>query len=119
MKDRWVYAELNSQGTVIRIFRNRKDAYDFKGLMTQVSRKIAVHEIRHQLFLRSKGACELCLGPVIELTGHMHERQHRGKGGEISLENSIFICEKCHRYQHRDRNPHFSSRLPLDIYGLL
>ena len=53
MKDRWVYAELNSQGTVIRIFRNRKDAYDFKGLMTQVSRKIAVHEIRHQLFLRS------------------------------------------------------------------
>jgi hypothetical protein len=38
----------------------------------------------------------------------MHEKLHRGKGGEISFENSILICHPCHRHEHRDRNPRWS-----------
>jgi 5-methylcytosine-specific restriction endonuclease McrA len=67
----------------------------------------AVKSIRHQLFLRAKGFCELCGDIVLESSGHMHEQKHRGKGGEISLENSVFICPICHGLAHKDRNPHW------------
>ena len=38
----------------------------------------------------------------------MHEKQHRGKGGEISLENSEGLCAFCHlEVEHGDRRPQF------------
>ena len=70
----------------------------------------SVASIRHQVFLRSKGDCEFCASPITEHGGHLHEQVHRGKGGEISLANSIFICATCHRLAHADRNPRFSKK---------
>lgn len=78
--------------------------------MTQVYYKDAVASIRHQLWLRCKGHCELCTADVTEQSGEMHEMKHRGRGGEISLDNSVFACPQCHRYQHRERNPQWSTK---------
>lgn len=103
----------------IRIFRSQKAAWHLvsKGEVFQakeMERSLAVHLIRHQLFVRSKGECELCGSIVTEGSGHMHERQHRGQAGEISLNNSAFICAACHQNpfygQHKNRNPHFTRR---------
>lgn len=98
---------------VIRIFRNRKDAmlaFGQSRMVVPMAREDAVGAIRYQLWLRSKGDCELCGSPVTETSGHMHERQHRGKGGEVSLDNSVFICFKCHRLAHVDRNPRWTKK---------
>jgi hypothetical protein len=69
----------------------------------------AVGSIRHQIFVRSKGYCELC-SVIITEKSHMHEQQHRGKGGEISLDNSVFICYSCHRNAHKDRRVRFGEK---------
>ena len=103
-----VWVELNDVGTPVRIFRHRRAAHAFgKEWIAIWPRTEAVAAIRHQLFVRSKGECELCASPVTEKSGHMHEQVHRGKGGEISLDNSIFICVSCHKRAHKDRNPHW------------
>ncbi len=112
-RNKWVWGELNADRThVVRIFKSKKAAVA-AGLcapVVQVLYAYAVHQIRHQLFVRSHGECEICLAPVTEDSGHMHEKRHRGKGGEISLDNSIFICLSCHRRAHQDRNPRFKKK---------
>lgn len=108
----WVEMDFSREwrpGRAIRIFRSYTAAA-FGTNVQQMKYGEAVKDIRHQLFLRSKGNCEQCGSIVSEDSGHMHERQHRGKGGEISLANSIFICPKCHKYDHRDREPKFNRR---------
>lgn len=102
----YVFVELGLDALPVRIFRNRKTSLA-AGWRQLWRRADAVRIIRHKLFLRSQGECELCSVWVTEEGGHMHEKQHRGKGGEISMENSVFICPKCHQYAHRDRNPRF------------
>lgn len=104
-----VWVSLNMLGNVIRIFNSEKAACASPGMRLKVNYGVAVYEIRHQLFLRSDGYCELCLAPITEQSAHMHERQHRGKGGEISLENSVMVCAACHRYEHKDRNPRWKN----------
>ena len=107
----WVEVDsLVSHDQVLRIFRNGKEALASHGLLSRWPRRDAVSSIRHQIFLRSKGDCELCGSPITEITAHMHEQKHRGKGGEISLENSVIICAKCHRSAHADREPKFTRR---------
>lgn len=111
--DKMVWVELRP--IVVRIFRSRKASI-------AASRRIpcgnivlkkygdAVGELRHTLFLRSQGNCEQCNSPINEKGSHMHERKHRGKGGEISLGNSILVCAACHDFDHRDRKPKFRRR---------
>ena len=102
-----VFVELNEKGRVSRIFRK----YPWKVRtpspteaphkpIKQMSKTKAVAEVRRQIFLRSKGACEFCATPVTEQTGHMHEKIFRSHCGEISLENSVFVCPPCHRGEH-------------------
>ena len=105
-----VWVEINSLGQAVRIFRTDKARWAFPGFAILIRYSTAVSEIRHQLFLRSNGMCELCTSAVTEFGGHMHEQKHRGKGGEISLDNSVFICYPCHRSAHKDRNPHFTKK---------
>jgi 5-methylcytosine-specific restriction endonuclease McrA len=110
-----VWVELNDVNATVRIFRNRRAAHAFgKEWIAEQNRSEAVAEIRHQLWWRCKGECELCASPVTEQSGHMHEQVHRGKGGEISRANSVFICPPCHQRAHKDRNPRFTKK-PLDI----
>lgn len=106
----WV--ELAADGiSPIRIFRSRTAAFaSGRSIGPFYTRAVAVGKIRHQLWLRCKGECELCASVVTEDSGHMHEQKHRGKGGEISLANSVFICPKCHAAQHADRQVRFTKK---------
>jgi|ERR1035437_970319 hypothetical protein len=106
-----VWVELNDLGQAVRIFRTDKARWAFPGFAILIRYSTAVSEIRHLLYLRSNGMCELCTSAVTETSGHMHEQQHRGKGGEISLDNSVFICPKCHQDAHSDRTPQWSKKI--------
>ncbi len=106
-----VWAEVNFAGGIERIVKNRRIVPDHPVCrILQIDRTLAVGSIRRQIFWRSEGFCEMCGEIVLESSGHMHEKQHRGKGGEISLENSIFICAKCHQDAHKERNPRFTKK---------
>lgn len=89
----------------VRIFKSRAMANASGRAWVMIERGFAVGRIRYHIWLRCRGECEMCEAPVTESSGHMHEKKHRGKGGEISLDNSIFICAKCHQYEHRERAP--------------
>lgn len=101
-----VFVEVNEDGNIIRIIRH--GVYDLPiERVRQVARSVAVKEIRDEVFKRSKGYCRDC-GDIIDYTFHMHEVVFRGQGGEISLENSIALCSKCHRLiEHKARRLRF------------
>ena len=111
MKDKFVWCEQNAKGEAIRILSKANAKVEtFRASETiyfDWDRAEAVCCIRRQIFDRCKGECEICASPVTEQSGHMHEKIHRGQGGEISLDNSIFICVPCHKRAHKDRNPHW------------
>jgi hypothetical protein len=113
MKDKLVLVEVQ-YGRPVRIFKSAKAALHARMNMKvyPMRRADAVSAIRHQLFMRCGGFCELCGDIVTEKSGHMHEQKWRGKGGEISLENSVFICAKTHKLEHKERNPQFTRRKP-------
>lgn len=105
----WV--ELDKDGRFpVRIFKSQKAAMLCPNRIDYWDRALAVKLIRTALFVRSQGFCELCASVVTLKSGHMHERKFRGKGGEISLENSVFICARTHTLEHKDRNPHWSKK---------
>lgn len=112
---RRVWVELDqTRNFVVRIFRSAAASCGSKGPADRLIYSVAVQAIRHRLWLRCGGECELCASPVTESSGHMHEQKHRGQGGEISLTNSVFICPTCHLHAHNDRNPRFTNK-SLDI----
>lgn len=118
----YVFVDIDMEGDVVRIFRTRSAAsrcIDLNNTVVQMDYNLAVGSVRHSLFVRSDGFCELCASPITEQSGHMHEQKHRGKGGEISLENSVFICPTCHRRAHADRNTRFSSSKPPESRGFV
>ena len=96
---------------VIRVFRNDKDALSLPPeRVRQFPKKDAVEDLRRQVFELSEGLCRNC-GKIINWRFHMHELQHRGRGGEQSLENSIALCADCHLNQeHGDRRPQWLTR---------
>jgi len=111
MNNHSVWAELSKEGNrVVRIFKSEKAAFASMRMVVFLLKSTAVGDIRKQLFYRSQGYCELCGDIVTEKSGHMHEQKWRGKGGEISLENSVFICAKTHKLEHKERNPQFTRR---------
>jgi len=117
MKSVWVeIISGDTDLTVVRIFKSRSAAHRTGAILALMDYAAAVKVIRHQLWIRCKGECELCGSYVTESSGQMHEKwKHRGKGGEISMDNSVFACPKSHKYEHRDRNPKFlKKRLTLE-----
>lgn len=115
-----VWVEQDMAGNPLRILRDLSEVFRYSSrLFGQWNRTDAVKSIRNQIFHRSHGYCEICGAIVLETSGHMHERVHRGRGGEISLENSVFICPKCHFREHADRNPRFSSSKPPEKGGFV
>lgn len=111
MKDRMVWVEQDAaMKHAVRIFKNRKDAIASRLHVVTMLRSIAVKDIRDQIMKRAGGYDELSGEPITARSGHMHEQKHRGKGGEISLDNSVGISQATHRRAHADRNPHFSKR---------
>lgn len=106
-----VFCELDPDtGNPIRILRDAKQAaallasvegslFD-QNLVIEMYRKAAVGLIRAQVVARAiRGGlirCEFCGKILTEDTGHMHEVVSRGNGGDISVDNSRFICADCH-----------------------
>jgi len=49
------------------------------------------------------GLCELCKNPPDWLGLHPHEKRKRSAGGRLSLDNSVMVCDSCHKGQHHIR----------------
>lgn len=60
--------------------------------------------IRLAIWTRQGGECLWCGKNLTLDQMHCHEKIHRGKGGVMSLENSIGLCFDCHiNGAHGDR----------------
>lgn len=70
-------------------------------------------QIRRAIWERQGGTCVRCPTIITWKSLHMHERVHRGRGGEISLENSEGLCYECHlgvRGVHPEKQLNFRKR---------
>ena len=111
-----VWAEIDEfTGHAVRIFKNRKIAFETISAPKLISKALAVSQIRRQIFNRQEGVCVNCPEMFTYSSMHLHEKIHRGEGGEISLENSEGLCAACHilgpRSEHgKDRSPQFTKR---------
>ena len=105
-----VWVELDEKG-VARIFRHYSEAImwagETGGKVAEYPRRDAVTQIRERVFEASGGTCRDC-GKPINWSFHLHEENPRGKGGEISIYNSIAICARCHLvFSHGNRRLRF------------
>jgi hypothetical protein len=93
------WTEIGDAGLPIRIFKNRMQAVEAGCPLggAYMLRAAVVESIRRQVFERDKFKCTHCGCPVTWRSGEMHERKWRGRGGEISLENSTTLCYPCHQ----------------------
>lgn len=121
-----VWVQTDGDGTAVRIFRSKKSCAQFQrgnpeAWVREMSRRLAVGQIRLQVFTRDEFTCVHCGKPVTVLTGEMDERQARGEtklgedgnfhSGEISVENSQTLCCGCHTQNQdakHDRHPVWS-----------
>jgi 5-methylcytosine-specific restriction endonuclease McrA len=56
--------------------------------------------IRKQLMERCKGVCEECGSTGFPFGIHPHEKIFRSHLGELSLDNSLMLCQVCHSRKH-------------------
>ena len=113
MANRLVYVEIDPEtGLPIRILKHFSEGFKLDpSLVSQVARKCAVECIRSAVIKRATRGklihCELCGNIITEFTGEMHEVIPKGMGGEVSVDNSHFICNRCHTKdadsEHGDR----------------
>ena len=114
LSSKQVWCELSAEGRVIRIFRNRRKAAEaaLAFPVDLVDRAEAVKDIRRQVFERDGYSCTHCGKAINWDTGHLHERLWRGRGGEMSLDNSTTLCYSCHLNDpvagHGKRQPQFT-----------
>lgn len=92
-------------GLPIRIFRIQQAAFKLPpDRVREWPKRDAVESIRRQVFARTGGECEFCAKRITWDSMHMHEQQHKSLGGEVSLENSVGLCARCHLdVEHGDR----------------
>ena len=106
MAKQLVFVEVED-GRIIRILRTTAQAWRLPAeRVQQLAKSEAVKAIREQVVARSNGECEDCGRRITPVTGEMHERVPRGKGGEVSLANCCFLCYYCHQGpngEHGDR----------------
>jgi hypothetical protein len=115
MKRGMAHVELQD-GRVHRIFRSGK-AWAVAGVLGRtisvMPRVDAIRQIRRTLWARCN-ECAWC-GEVVDWNAcQMHEIVPRGKGGDISMENSIILCYDCHQGRedsaHGNRKLHFGTK---------
>jgi 5-methylcytosine-specific restriction endonuclease McrA len=56
-------------------------------------------EFRWSLYMRSRGKCEFCGGPLRN-SGHIHHRLLRSQGGGHTEANCVVIHTDCHDWAH-------------------
>lgn len=111
MAKQLVFVEIDESTQLpIRILKNHVEAHRLPPeRVRQMAKKVAVGYIRDQIWDRTKRGmghyCEYCGGPIT-YNFHVHEKVLRSLGGEVSLENSVGICPRCHigwDGEHSDR----------------
>jgi hypothetical protein len=111
--------QLNDKGDAIRIIKTAKLARLLPvEEVAEWDKAHAVRSVRWLIYERSKNddgnpECEWCGRNITWDTGHMHERVPRGSrdddgnAGEISVDNSVFLCWDCHlNVAHANRRWH-------------
>lgn len=128
MSKEWV--ELGPTGLAIRIFRHKKSAVRYSvnnpaATVREMLRKLAVEQIRRQVFTRDEYACVKCGKLLVwerglSFSAELDEVQARGtclqgedneySSGEISVANGQTLCGKCHTGGggKHDRAPSFT-----------
>lgn len=108
MKQKLVLAEINDRGEAVRIFRTVKASFLLPvESVAEFTKALAVGQIRRQVFARAgctphqAGNCEWCGSSIFWSSGsynsgEMHEVVPKGRGGEVSIANSVAICRNCH-----------------------
>lgn len=118
----WVELDVSVDVNVVRIFKNRVAAARFvessaqqpNHRVVEILKASAVGSIRRQVFKRDGFTCVHCGASVTWLTGHMHEREWKGRGGEVSVANCVTLCYSCHLNDpvagHGKRKPQFTGK---------
>lgn len=114
MADALVWVALDADGAPHTIFRNHKQAAQSSFQIAEWLRKTAVEKIRHAVFIRDNWKCTNCGDESLTWeTAEMHERLHRGHGGNISIANGRTLCHTCHMQDeeagHGKRQPQWSA----------
>lgn len=89
------------------------------GAFYLLDKREVVGAIRRQILERQHHECLRCGALISEESMHMHEKIHRGRGGEISLENSVGLCADCHigrSGEHGSRRPQFTRRRHVSLH---
>lgn len=105
-----VLCEIDPQSKkLIRILRHGGTALFLKPeQVVELPKVEAISQIRRQVFEISRGECRNC-SRAITWNFHMHEQKPKGRGGEVSVTNSVALCADCHLNQeHGDRKPQWS-----------
>ena len=110
----WV--SVDAEFRPLEVFKRQSEAiraltmYPSMMELVEMDKAEAIGAIRRRLFLAQGGRCLQCNKIVTEEQAHMHERVHRGQGGNISLDNSEILCSNCHigpDGAHGNRRPQF------------
>jgi hypothetical protein len=97
-----IFVEIDPETELpIRILKHWAHASQLdQDVVRSMARSVAVGYIRNQVIaraIRNKNIlCEFCGNIITPGTGHMHEKIAKGDGGEVSLDNCVFICPRCH-----------------------
>lgn len=94
---RMVWVEIDTEGRALRILKNQKFITTAIAPVACVLRSVAVTTIRRKIWDRDKHTCTHCGAIVPWSVFEMHERQWRGRGGEISVSNGTTLCNDCHQ----------------------
>lgn len=115
----WVLAS-SIHGNPVEIFHSQKQGLEFiqtfgegDGKLVLWTRAEAVEIIRRAVFIRDGWKCTNCHDESLTWeTAEMHERLHRGQGGNISVANGTTLCHNCHMQDeeagHGKRQPQWS-----------
>lgn len=112
----WVAISIQT-GQPCEIFKNEKEARNStSGAADEImlwARDSATEIIRRAVFNRDNWECTNCHDASLTWgSAHMHEKKHRGDGGNISVANGTTLCYNCHintEAGHGDRQPQWSA----------
>jgi 5-methylcytosine-specific restriction endonuclease McrA len=91
-----VYVELEWDGTILRVVKNAEAWKIPPERLRHWPKADAIRTIRKQVFERAGYMCEFCGKNLTWEGGEMHEKLPKGKGGEVSMDNSVAVCHQCH-----------------------
>lgn len=101
---------------VVAVFCGRKKAFRWAAKAGEEYEVVpynwaeAVEGIRNVVYGRDERKCVACGQPLTKAQAHLHESHHRGKGGEVSIDNCETRCAHCHlNVAHGRRKPQFSA----------